>query len=161
MGNKLTNTIIHKGGCACGKVRYEVKGNPEVTAVCHCRYCQLRSGSAFGTLVYFSKENFKLVFGRCSSFKFVSESGNSWKNQFCKHCATTLTSRLEVRPNEVGVAGGTFDPPTFWYNITAEVFTRTKAHFVGKIPSERKSKTIHYYSPKIIEEIGKKVIEEH
>ena len=82
------------------------------------------------------------------------------KNQFCKHCATTLTSRLEVRPNEVGVAGGTFDPPTFWYNITAEVFTRTKAHFVGKIPSERKSKTIHYYSPKIIEEIGKKIIEE-
>ena len=103
----MTNTIIHKGGCACGKVRYEVKGNPEVTAVCHCRYCQLRSGSAFGTLVYFCEENFKLVFGQCSSFEFVSESGNSWKNQFCKHCATTLTSRLEVRPNEVGVAGGT------------------------------------------------------
>ena len=70
-----------------------------------------------------------------------------------------MTSRLEVRPNEVGVAGGTLDPPSFWYDIAAEVFTRTKAHFVGEIPTERKSKTIHYYSPKIVEDIGKKIIE--
>ena len=57
----MTNSVIHKGGCACGKVRYEAKGEPQVAAVCHCRYCQLRSGSAFGTLVYFKEENFKIV----------------------------------------------------------------------------------------------------
>ena len=152
--------IIYWGGCACGKVRYEVKGNPQVSAVCHCRYCQLRSGSAFGTLVYFSEENFKIISGKCNTYKFISESGYNWTNQFCKTCATTLTSRLEIKPGHVGVAGGTFDPPTFWYNIVTEVFTRSKAHFVGEIPTEKKSKTIHYYSPKIIEDVGKKIIED-
>ena len=153
--------IIYRGGCACGKVRYEVKGNPQVSAVCHCRYCQLRSGSAFGTLVYFSEENFKIISGKCNTYKFISESGYNWTNQFCKTCATTLTSRLEIKPGHVGVAGGTFDPPTFWYNIVTEVFTRSKAHFVGEIPTEKKSKTIHYYSPKIIEDVGKKIIEDN
>ena len=155
----MTN-IIHRGGCACGKVRYEVKGNPQVSAVCHCRYCQLRSGSAFGTLVYFSEKNFKIISGKCNTYKFISESGYNWTNQFCKTCATTLTSRLEIKPGHVGVAGGTFDPPTFWYNIVTEVFTRSKAHFVGELPTEKKSKTIHYYSPKIIEDVGKKIIED-
>ena len=152
--------IIHRGGCACGKVRYEVKGNPQVSAVCHCRYCQLRSGSAFGTLVYFSEENFKIISGKCNTYKFISESGYNWTNQFCKTCATTLTSRLEIKPGHVGVAGGTFDPPTFWYNIVTEVFTRSKGHFIGEIQTEKKSKTIHYYSPKIIEDVGKKIIED-
>ena len=149
----------HTGGCLCGQVRYEVNGEPEVTAVCHCRYCQLRSGSGFGILVYFKEKKFKITKGKSNFYKFKSESGNNWKNQFCKNCATTLTSRLEVREGQVGIAGGTFDPPTFWYNITAEVFTRSKAHFIGSIPSKRKSETIHYYSPQISEEKGKKIID--
>ena len=144
------------GGCLCGKVRYEANGKPEVTAVCHCRYCQLRSGSGFGVLVYYKEENFKIK-GKTNFYEFKSESGYKWRNQFCKNCATTLTSELEVRKGEVGIAGGTFDPPTFWYDITAEVFTRSKAHFIGNIPSKRKSETIYYYSPKIKEEIGKKI----
>ena len=47
----------HDGGCLCGKARYTVYGQPVRAGVCHCRYCQLRAGSAFGTLVYFSLEN--------------------------------------------------------------------------------------------------------
>lgn len=156
----MTKLLTHRGGCACGKIRYETVGEPQVTAVCHCRYCQLRSGSAFGTLVYFAEENFKIISGKCGIYKFISESGYNWSNQFCKICATTLTSRLEVKPGHVGVAAGTFNPPTFWYDIVTEVFTRSKAHFVGHIPTKKKSKTIHYYSPKIIEGVGKKIIEE-
>ena len=138
--------IIYRGGCACGKVRYEVKGNPQVSAVCHCRYCQLRSGSAFGTLVYFSEENFKIISGKCNTYKFISESGYNWTNQFCKTCATTLTSRLEIKPGHVGVAGGTFDPPTFWYKPETEVFCRSKCDFVvTDVPN--KFDTSPMYSP--------------
>ena len=147
------------GGCLCSQIRYEAYGKPEVTALCHCRYCQLRSGSGFGILVYFKEKNFKITNGISNFYNFKSESGNNWQNQFCKNCGTTLTSRLEVRVGEVGIAGGTFDPPTFWYDITAEVFTRSKAHFIGKIPSKRKSETIYYYSPQILEEIGKKILD--
>jgi hypothetical protein len=53
----------HQGGCLCGCIRYIVNDEPEITAVCHCRYCQLRSGSAFGSLVYYKDEDFKITSG--------------------------------------------------------------------------------------------------
>ena len=50
----------HEGGCLCGSVRYQVTGAPEVASICHCRYCQLRSGSAFGISVYFAQDQVQL-----------------------------------------------------------------------------------------------------
>jgi len=52
----MTNFVIHKGGCSCGKVIYKAKGEPQISTVCKCRYCQLRSSSAFGVPVYFREE---------------------------------------------------------------------------------------------------------
>ena len=57
----MTNFVIHKGGCSCGKVIYEAKGEPQISTVCKCRYCQLRSSSAFGVLVYFKEEKPSLL----------------------------------------------------------------------------------------------------
>ena len=102
----------------------------------------------FGTLVYFKEENFKIVNGKCNVCNFVSESGCHWSNQFCKICATKLISQLEIKPGHVGVGKGTFNRPTFKYDIVTEVFIRFKAHFVEDVPTQRKSKTINYYSPK-------------
>ena len=65
-----------------------------------------------------------------NNFNFISESGKKWEPSFCGQCGTTVTCRLEVRPGMVGVSGGTFDPPTFWYNLSGEVFTRSKANFL-------------------------------
>ena len=107
----------HDGGCLCGKVRYTVYGQPVRAGVCHCRYCQLRAGSAFGTLVYFSVEKLQLRSGKLSEYHFRTEMGRTWKNEFCSTCGTTLFMYLEAWPGDVGVAGGTFDPPTFWFKL--------------------------------------------
>ena len=37
------------GGCLCGAVRYEIEGEPQMTAVCHCTHCQRQSGGVFST----------------------------------------------------------------------------------------------------------------
>lgn len=39
--------IVRRGGCACGAVRYEVRGEPTVVGLCHCADCRRESGSAF------------------------------------------------------------------------------------------------------------------
>jgi len=39
---------IHEGGCLCGTHRYRVKGDPMRVLVCHCRFCQRRTGAACG-----------------------------------------------------------------------------------------------------------------
>ncbi|MDC3202954.1 GFA family protein [Gammaproteobacteria bacterium] len=144
----MDDNAEHFGGCLCGEVRYKALGQPKVKGVCHCRYCQLRSGSAFGVLAYFLEENFLITAGTLGSYNFKSESDNSWNNEFCQNCGTTILSRLEVFPGMVGIMGGTFDPPTFWYDLDAEVFVRSKAHFVGGIEALKHEDTFFSHDPK-------------
>ncbi|MBD8065556.1 GFA family protein [Devosia sp. PTR5] len=38
---------IRTGGCLCGAVRYEVRGEPFKSGLCHCADCRKITGSAF------------------------------------------------------------------------------------------------------------------
>ncbi len=121
---------IHHGGCQCGEVRFATMGQPERTGVCHCRHCQLRTGSAFGVSVYFSQKNLDVINGAPKIYRFETETGRMFSTHFCASCGTNVFWTLEALEGLVGVAGGCFDPPTFWYDITRETFTRSKAPFV-------------------------------
>ncbi|TCU13082.1 GFA family protein [Rhizobium sullae] len=46
------------GGCLCGAVRYEVKGEPLRAGLCHCADCRKESGSAFVTFAVWRREAF-------------------------------------------------------------------------------------------------------
>ena len=37
----------------------------------------------------------------------------------------------------IGVAGGSFDPPSFWYDIDREVFCRTSATWINNDIDEK------------------------
>ena len=148
----MAEQSIHEGGCLCGSVRYRTIGLSDLTGVCHCRYCQLRTGSAFAVLIYFAQDNFELLAGNLNCHEFQSESEKKWRTRFCSQCGTTVYLELEVFENLIGVEAGTFDPPTFWFNITNEVFIRSKAHFVGDIVSSKKDETFFSYAPATSEE---------
>ena len=144
---------IHEGGCSCGAVRYKTKGKPERAGVCHCRYCQTRTGSAFGISVYFKDENIERAHGILEKYQFKSESGRKFIQEFCPKCATTLFWTVEVFEGMTGVAGGSFDPPSFWYNIDREVFCRTSAAWINNDIDE-KHDTHPNYEPVISERNG-------
>jgi hypothetical protein len=121
---------MREGGCACGAVRYRVKGPPQRTAVCHCRFCQRRTGSAFGVNVYFKKEDFELTRGAPASCEHRSDESGRWlRMEFCPKCGTTLTWTLEVSPGLRGIAARTFDD-TSWLAIERHGWTRSKQHWV-------------------------------
>jgi hypothetical protein len=147
--------LKHQGGCLCGNIRYAVNGEPEIAAICHCRYCQLRSGSTFGSLAYFKDENFKFISGELKQFNFTSESGNEWETNFFDRCGSTVFCRLEVRAKLSSICTGTFDPPTFWFDLDRAVLKRSKAHFVCEITAKGSHKTIGCYSQKLREDIRK------
>jgi hypothetical protein len=126
----MAENETHEGGCLCGSVRYQTVGMPAKAAVCHCRYCQMRTGSAFGVSAYFLNDHVKVLQGELKSFQFQTESGRAFKTQFCPTCATTLFWSLELSPELTGVAVGTFDPPSFWFKMRREIFTRSAAEFV-------------------------------
>ena len=137
----------YDGGCLCGEIRYQASGEPDRVAVCHCRYCQLRTGAPFGSLVYFKTSDVQILQGKPSNFSFTSESGSGWQTAFCSRCATTLFVELEKRPGLIAISYGTFDPPTFHFAITREVFTRSKAHFIRELEATEHHETIFGYEP--------------
>ena len=56
-------TVSHEGGCVCGAVRYRVKAQPQAGLVCHCTWCQRRSGSAFAFVAYFNEADVEFLRG--------------------------------------------------------------------------------------------------
>ena len=143
----MSELAAHEGGCLCGSVRYRASGFSDLTGVCHCRYCQLRTGSAFAVLIYFAQDNFELLSGDLTRHEFQSESGKNWQTRFCSQCGTTVYLELEVFKGLIGIEAGTFDPPSFWFDVTNEVFIRSKAHFVGDITTSKKDQTFFSYRP--------------
>ena len=138
----------HEGGCLCGQVRYRAVGDVKIAGVCHCRYCQVRVGSAFGVSTDFAEDDVSVLAGELKPYGFTSESDKAWENKFCANCGTTSFMRLEVFPGWVGIAAGTFDPLAFWFDLNAEVFTRSKEKFVGDIEAPDHSPTFFSYDPK-------------
>ena len=102
MGNKKSTM----GGCLCGELRYEGKGEPAWVVHCHCKWCQRVSGAAFLTYIGFSIENLTWSKGKLS----IYESTPGVERGFCSRCGSTLTFARPSR-NEISVFAGTLDDP--------------------------------------------------
>lgn len=94
------------GGCLCGDLRYEARGEPLWTGYCHCRWCQRQSGAAFIVFVMFAASNFNWIQGELATY--ASSSGV--ERGFCARCGSTLTFARPTR-NEISVVSGSLDDP--------------------------------------------------
>src|SRR5512142_435587 len=52
-----------RGKCLCGAVQYEVEGEPEWVAHCHCSLCRRHHGAAYGTYAGYPPARFRLTAG--------------------------------------------------------------------------------------------------
>lgn len=99
---------VHRGGCLCGAVRYEVHGQPNWSAHCHCRSCQKAVGAAFTTWVGVETENFRITEGQIA----VHNSSPGVERGFCATCGTSLTYVAEAGwPGQVSILAVTLDDP--------------------------------------------------
>ena len=104
-----------EGGCLCGRVRYAVKSPPMRVTICHCRFCQRATGSAYLVEPIFAKSDMDVISGEPKIYAHRSEgSGKMVDVHFCDHCGTKLFLSFERFPDVVGVYGGTFDDPN-WF----------------------------------------------
>lgn len=107
----------HEGGCLCGGIRYAALAKPMRVTVCHCRFCQRATGSAYMVEPIFSKQDFVLSKGDPRLFDLRSAgSGKTIHIYFCAECGTKLWLSLERFPDVVGVYAGTFDDPG-WFPV--------------------------------------------
>lgn len=109
------------GGCACGAIRYECTAPPLRMVNCHCRDCQLASGSGYSATLIMNAESVRLVRGQCQEHLTKAESGNVAKRQFCAVCGTPLFAASSARPEFVGVKAASLDDPS-WFAPEANVW---------------------------------------
>jgi hypothetical protein len=111
---------VHEGGCLCGQVRYSVRTAPMRVTICHCRFCQKATGSAFLVEPIFGKADFDVTAGEPKIYRHRSAgSGKMVDVYFCGRCGTKLFLSFERFPDVVGVYGGTFNDPD-WFERSAE-----------------------------------------
>jgi hypothetical protein len=109
--------IVHPGGCLCGAVRYETRSYPVRVTICHCRFCQRATGSAYMVEPIFRNEDLRIMSGSPSLYELRSEgSGKVVRVHFCSACGTKLYLSFERFPDVCGVYAGTFDDPS-WFEV--------------------------------------------
>lgn len=122
---------IHEGGCLCGSVRYRTTGDPIAGTVCHCRFCQRRTGSAFSEPVLFHTEQVEFLGGPRTMYEHHSDESGRWlRLEFCPRCGTTVSWTAERRPGVRGIAGGTFDD-TSWFKVVRHIWTRSARAWIA------------------------------
>jgi hypothetical protein len=98
------------GGCVCGSVRYACTGDPERVTVCHCLWCQRRTGSAFGTEAVFKERNVSFSGIEPTRYRHVSDESGRWLEiYFCPRCGSNLGFTLQAVPGIRTVPAGTLD----------------------------------------------------
>ena len=102
---------VHAGGCVCGALRYRAEGPPRRVTVCHCTWCQRRTGSAFGIAAVFEAARVEHV-GQARVYRHHSDESGRWLDlHFCSTCGTNVGFTLEWVPGIFAIDAGTFDEP--------------------------------------------------
>ncbi len=80
------------GQCFCGLLAYEAELDENMVGLCHCRDCQIFSGSAFRTSGIVPPGNFRFTQGTPKHFDKVVDSGSVRRMAFCGECGSHLCS---------------------------------------------------------------------
>jgi hypothetical protein len=80
------------GSCFCGAVGYEAEIDEQRVGACHCRDCQIFSGSAFRLAAFVKPEDFRFTHGMPKYFDKTAASGNVRRMAFCGDCGTHLSA---------------------------------------------------------------------
>ena len=112
------------GGCLCGAVRYEARGEPLGACHCHCEKCRRSSGSAFVTAVGFPTEAVTWIKEEPVAYR----SSENASRLFCPHCGSSMAHQwLDIGTMWPFI--GTLDDPE---SVTPEfhIFTKEQLSWV-------------------------------
>ena len=113
--------VVRTGGCLCGAVRYEVRGEPYISGLCHCTTCRKLTGSQFSATANW----------RGAQFQMTGELKTYQRRSFCSTCGSRLFFLLK---DGVEVFLGTLDEAPNDIAPTVEVWTIRREHWLPPVP---------------------------
>ena len=96
------------GGCQCGAVTYEAKGDPAMVIQCHCLNCQKSSGTGHVPFAGFAEPQVT-VKGKTKAFSYIADSGGKATSNFCPECGSTLFGTTTSFPGVMAIRLGSMN----------------------------------------------------
>ena len=121
--------LPQKGGCLCGKIRYEVAEAPNLVYTCHCTDCQHLTGSAFSMALVVPSAAFRLSGLTPRAISSIADSGRVKLRWLCPECGTWVCSVADPDNGLRRVRSGTLDD-TSWLRPTMHFWTRNRQPWV-------------------------------
>ena len=99
---------LHKGGCHCGRVRFEVRAPSEINVTdCNCSVCRM---SGYLHLIV-PGNDFELISGEDDLETYTFNTGEA-KHHFCRHCGIKSFYVPRSHPDGVSVNANCLDEGT-------------------------------------------------
>ncbi len=118
------------GGCACGKVRYRIHGDPLIVHGCHCTACQRETGSAFVINIWVETTQVELLHEEPVPVPVPSASASGQIIYRCPDCQVAVFSQYGSGPAFRFVRGGTLDQPAS-IRPDVHIYTSTKVPWLA------------------------------
>ena len=93
----------------CGKVRFRLRSEPFDAGWCHCRTCQLNSGSPAMVFATVPFDDYQFEAGE-EAVRTVASSRFGYR-AFCGECGTPLYTRVDHQPDTIDFSVATLDGP--------------------------------------------------
>jgi hypothetical protein len=93
------------GGCLCGAVRFRLASEPYDAGWCHCRTCQLNSGSPAMVFATVALGDYQFEAGESAVRRVASSSFGH--RAFCGEC-TPLYTHVDHQPDTLDFSVGTW-----------------------------------------------------
>lgn len=101
------------GGCICGAVRYESRGEPKHSVICHCRQCQRISGSGHAAQFAVPAESTRIQ-GELHYYDLTADSGSTAHCGFCPNCGNPILKQTEGYREVLFFHASTLDDPSLF-----------------------------------------------
>ena len=98
-----------QGGCLCGGVRFRLESPPYDAGWCHCRTCQLNSGSPAMAFATVASGDYRYDQGE--ELVATVASSSFGRRSFCGRCGTPLFVHVEHQPDTLDFSLATLDDP--------------------------------------------------
>jgi hypothetical protein len=77
------------GSCLCGKIKFQISGEPSSLSYCHCSRCRKAAG-VFSAVLIGKSDDLHITQGHEDIAKFDPGTAGKFERCFCKNCGTSL-----------------------------------------------------------------------